>query len=46
MSTLWSYPQHVEEVESIYLEILGRSGSRPSVSTIEAKPDPLAVAAG
>lgn len=37
-SLLWSYPQHVAEVEEIYREVLGRPGiARPRSQQIEAK---------
>ncbi len=37
-SLLWSYPQHVAEVEGIYREVLGEPGiARPRSQQIEAK---------
>ena len=38
VSTLWSYPEHVAEVESIYFEALGyRSAAPPAPNLVEPK---------
>lgn len=44
-STLWSYPRHVAEVESIYREVLGREapGEARPTQEVEAKPEAVAV---